>query len=46
MLGGIFENGAKTFGFLRLFGEVADYYQRKVGYGIDMGPGGDAVQKT
>lgn len=43
--GGKFANGAKTFAFLRLFGEAADYYRRKVGYDIDMGPGGDAVEK-
>lgn len=37
--GGKFANGAKTAGFLRLFGEMADYYQRAVGRSANPLPG-------
>jgi hypothetical protein len=44
--GGKFENGAKTFGFLRLFGEAADYYQRKTGYAATLSPGENRPGRT
>jgi len=44
--GGKFANGASTFGFLRLFRELPGYYRQKVGFDPDIGPGGEAVQKT
>ena len=43
--GGKFANGARTFGFLRLFRELPGYYRQKVGYDPDIGPGGAAVEK-
>ena len=37
--GGKFENGAKTFAFMRLFGEGADYYTQNVGREASLSPG-------
>lgn len=44
--GGKFANGAKMFGFMRLFRKIPDCYRRRVGFELDIGPGGEAVQKT
>ncbi|HRQ15373.1 MAG TPA: hypothetical protein PK205_18905, partial [Promineifilum sp.] len=43
--GGKFANGAKTFGFMRLFREIPAYYRRIVRYELDIMPGGEAEGK-
>jgi len=44
--GGKFANGAKTFAFLRMVGESADYYERTVGYKANILPGENIPGKT
>jgi hypothetical protein len=43
--GGKFANGAKTFGFVRLFKEMPAFYRRVVRYDLDIRPGGEAEGK-
>ncbi len=44
--GGKFENGAKTFGFLRTLTEAADYYQTSVGRPANPMPGENRAEST
>nr|WP_276611278.1 RHS repeat-associated core domain-containing protein [Thioalkalivibrio sp. XN8] len=43
--GGKFANGAKTFGFVRLFKEMPAFYRRVVRYDLDISPGTEPVEK-
>src|SRR5690606_21045758 len=44
-MGGSFANGAKSAGFDYVIRNAPAFYEDLVGYGIDMGPGGAAVEK-
>ncbi|WP_242112666.1 hypothetical protein, partial [Luteimonas aquatica] len=39
LAGGKFANGAQTAAFMYTLGELPRYYEREVGYGLDIGPG-------